>query len=191
MVMHPACSSVVNRWDSAETAHSATKMRPMIPPEPDSAVSDEDAMWVALDEARQAAIDGEVPIGAVVICDGEVIAQAHNAREGTNDPSAHAEILALRAAAERLSSWHLDRCTVVVTLEPCAMCAGALVLARVSRLVFGTADPKAGACGTLYNLLADPRLNHEVPITHGVLEDECASVLTAFFELRRGEVASD
>jgi tRNA(adenine34) deaminase len=155
------------------------------------AIRDEDAMRIALGEARAAALAGDVPIGAVVIRDGSVIAKAHNERERAHDPTAHAEILALRAAAEAQSSWRLDDCTVVATLEPCAMCAGALVLARVARLVFGAGDPKAGACGSLYNLLADPRLNHEVPITRGVLEDECAQLLTDFFGTRRTRSASD
>lgn len=154
------------------------------------AYSDDEAMRHALDEARLAAVEAEVPVGAVVVLGDEIISRAHNARERTNDPSAHAEILAMRAAANRLSSWRLDGCTVVVSLEPCTMCAGALVLARVSRLVFGAADPKAGACGSLYNVLSDPRLNHEIPITQGVLEDECAELLTDFFEHRRAEGAS-
>ncbi len=148
-------------------------------------------MRIAIEQARRAGEAGDAPIGAVVVREGSVIATAHNAREADRDPTAHAEILALRAASTRLASWRLDRCTVVVTLEPCAMCAGALVLARVSRLVFGAADPKAGACGSLYNLLADPRLNHEVTITRGVLEEECADVLTDFFGQRRGESASE
>ncbi|MGB9112713.1 MAG: tRNA adenosine(34) deaminase TadA [Acidimicrobiales bacterium] len=145
------------------------------------AIADEDAMRIALGQARYAAAAGDVPIGAVVIHDGSVIAKAHNERERAQDPTAHAEIIALRAAARELSSWRLGECTVVVTLEPCAMCAGALVLARVARLVFGATDPKAGACGSLYNLLADPRLNHEVPISRGVLEADCAQMLTDFF----------
>ncbi len=147
--------------------------------------ADEDAMRVALEEARRATVHGDVPVGAVVIREGSVIATAHNERERAQDPTAHAEILALRAAAAESSSWRLEDCTVVVTLEPCAMCAGALVLARVARLVFGAADEKAGACGSLYNLLADPRLNHEVPITRGVLAGECARVITEFFADRR------
>jgi tRNA(adenine34) deaminase len=148
-------------------------------------IADEDAMRVALKEARRAIVHGDVPVGAVVIREGSVIATAHNERERAQDPTAHAEILALRAAAAESSSWRLEDCAVVVTLEPCAMCAGALVLARVARLVFGAADEKAGACGSLYNLLADPRLNHEVPITRGVLAGECARVITEFFADRR------
>jgi tRNA(adenine34) deaminase len=148
--------------------------------------ADETAMRVALDEARGATKHGDVPIGAVVLRTGSVVASACNQRELLNDPTAHAEVLALRAAAAASSSWRLDDCTVVVTLEPCAMCAGALVLARVARLVFGASDPKAGACGSLYNLLADPRLNHEVQITRGVLESDCAQVLSEFFAARRG-----
>lgn len=148
-------------------------------------IADEDAMRVALEQARLAASSGDVPIGAVVVRNGSTIAKAQNQRHRAQDPTAHAEILVLRAAAEKLSNWRLEDCTVVVTLEPCTMCAGALVLARVARLVFGAADPKAGACGSLYNVLSDPRLNHEVRISRGVLESECASLLTEFFGDRR------
>ena len=127
----------------------------------------------------------DVPVGAVALIAGEVIAQRHNEREAQQDPTAHAEVLALRDAAVAVGSWRLDEVTLVVTLEPCAMCAGALVAGRVGRLVFGAADPKAGACGSLYNLCADPRLNHELPITAGVLADRSSALLGAFFGTRR------
>jgi tRNA(adenine34) deaminase len=148
-------------------------------------VIDEDAMRLALEEARRAASAGEVPVGAVVLVAGQVVAQAHNAKERGHDPTAHAEILALRAAAAATGSWRLPGATVVVTLEPCCMCAGALVAARVERLVFGAADLKAGACGSLYNLCADPRLNHEVAVTRGVLAPSARELLEAFFRERR------
>jgi tRNA(adenine34) deaminase len=143
------------------------------------------AMGLALDEAAAAVRHGDVPVGAVVLRDGEVIAQRHNERERTGDPSAHAEVLALRDAAEVAGTWHLEGTTLVVTLEPCPMCAGALVGARVDQVVFGAADPKAGACGSLYNLCADPRLNHEVEVVAGVRSDEAAALLTDFFGERR------
>jgi tRNA(adenine34) deaminase len=142
-------------------------------------------MELAIAEARLAAAEGDVPVGAVVVADGVVIARRHNEREDTGDPAAHAELLALRDAATRLGRWRLPDCTVVVTLEPCPMCAGALVAARVGRLVFGAADPKAGACGSLYNLLADPRLNHEAIVRPGVLAERCATLLSDFFAERR------
>jgi tRNA(adenine34) deaminase len=144
------------------------------------------AMGLALDEAAAAAAHGDVPVGAVVLRDGEVLATRHNERERTGDPTAHAELLALRDAATIVGSWRLDGTTLVVTLEPCPMCAGALVAARVDRVVFGAADPKAGACGSLYNLCVDPRLNHEVDVVPGVRAAEAAALLTAFFGERRG-----
>lgn len=143
----------------------------------------------ALDEARAAADEGEVPVGAVVLVDGLVVAARHNERERTNDPTAHAELLALRDAAVAVGGWRLSDATVVVTLEPCPMCAGALVAGRVGRLVFGAADLRAGACGTLYNLCADPRLNHELPVTPGVRADECGALLTSFFSEKRADRA--
>ena len=139
------------------------------------------AMDAALDEAAAALEHGDVPIGAVVLQGGAIIARRHNERELTGDPTAHAEILALRDAARAAGSWRLDDTTLVVTVEPCPMCAGALVAARVGRVVFGASDPKAGACGSLYNLVADPRLNHEVAVTYGVRADECAALITKFF----------
>ena len=148
-------------------------------------MTDDEAMRVALDEARAASAHGDVPIGAVILVEGEIVARGHNQRELRGDPTAHAEILAIQQAAAARESWRLADATLVVTLEPCPMCAGALVAARVGRLVFGAADPKAGATGSLYNLLADPRLNHEVPITAGVLGEEAGALLTAFFQARR------
>jgi tRNA(adenine34) deaminase len=148
-------------------------------------VTDIEAMGMALGEARRALEHGDVPVGAVALVDGEVVAADHNRREELGDPTAHAELLVLRAAAATVGGWRLGDVALVVTLEPCPMCAGALVAARVGRLVFGAADPRAGACGSLYNLCADPRLNHEVPITHGVRAAECAALLTAFFAGRR------
>jgi tRNA(adenine34) deaminase len=144
-------------------------------------------MTLALEEGARALTHGDVPVGALALLDGEVIASRHNERELTGDPTAHAEVLALRDAASAVGTWRLDGVTLVVTLEPCPMCAGALVAARVSRVVFGASDPKAGACGTLYNLCADPRLNHEVAVTPGVRAAACAEELRAFFGERRRE----
>ena len=143
-------------------------------------------MAVALEEAEAAGAAGDVPVGAVVLgADGDLLARAGNERERSGDPTAHAEVLALWAAAARTGSWRLTRATVVVTLEPCPMCAGALLSARVARLVFGAADPKAGACGSLYNLCVDPRLNHELAVTEGLRADACADVLSRFFQRKR------
>jgi tRNA(adenine34) deaminase len=151
-------------------------------------VDDVEAMGQALDEAGRAGAAGEVPVGAVVMVDGVVVARAANRREIDGDPTAHAEIVALRAAAAEVGSWRLSGATVVVTLEPCPMCAGALLAARVGRLVFGAPDPKAGACGSLYNLCADPRLNHEIAVNPGVRADECGAVLSEWFAGRRTEM---
>jgi tRNA(adenine34) deaminase len=146
----------------------------------------DDAMVLALEEATEAAAAGDVPVGAVVLGpDGEVVARRHNERELRRDPVAHAELLAIQDAAAALGDWRLSDCTVVVTLEPCPMCAGALLAARVARVVFGAADPKAGATGSLYNLCADPRLNHEVEVVAGVRAAECSAQLSAFFAGRR------
>jgi tRNA(adenine34) deaminase len=139
----------------------------------------------ALQEAALAAEQGEVPVGAVVARDGEVLAAAHNERETLRDPTAHAELLALRRAARKLGSWRLADCTLYATLEPCPMCAGALHAARISRLVYAAPDPKAGAAGTLYDLPADRRLNHTYPYKSGVLRNESAALLRTFFEHRR------
>jgi tRNA(adenine34) deaminase len=148
-------------------------------------LSDEAAMELALGEARLAALQGEVPVGAVALVGGVVVAARHNERERAGDPTAHAEILALRDAATHVGGWRLSDVTLVVTLEPCPMCAGALVAARVGRVVFGATDPRAGACGTLYNLCADPRLNHEVDVTGGIAAAACRDLLTSFFAERR------
>ena len=144
------------------------------------------AMTMALDEAAEALRHDDVPVGALVLRDGEVIARRHNERELRKDPTAHAEILALRDAAEVVGSWRLSGTTLVVTLEPCPMCAGAALAARVDRIAFATPDPKAGACGSLYNLGADPRLNHELEVVAGVRAGEASELLTAFFAGRRG-----
>lgn len=148
-------------------------------------MDDHEAMGLALDEATAALDHGDVPVGAVVLIDGEVVSRGHNERESTGDPTAHAEVLALRRAAAAVGRWRLDDATLVVTLEPCAMCAGALVNARIGRVVFAAPDLKAGATGSLYNLCADPRLNHEPPVTAGVRADEAADLLTTFFAERR------
>lgn len=142
-------------------------------------------MELALAEARLALEHGDVPVGAVVVVGGEVIGRGHNERERRQDPTAHAEVLALQQAAAAIGSWRLTEATVVVTLEPCVMCAGALLSARVGRVVFGADDPKAGAAGSLYNVFADPRLNHEVPLRARVRAEECGRLLSDFFEGRR------
>jgi tRNA(adenine34) deaminase len=147
--------------------------------------SDEQMMALAIDRAREAERHGDVPIGAVIVRDGEPLASAGNERELRADPTAHAEILAIRAAAEALSGWRLPDTTLYVTLEPCAMCAGAIVLARIPAIVYGTADPKAGAAGSVLDVLAEPALNHRPEVTGGVLEAECAGLLTSFFAARR------
>lgn len=139
----------------------------------------------ALNEAHRAATLGDVPVGAIVVCNGEIIASACNEREQLGDPTAHAEVVALRAAARQRGTWRMDDCTLYVTLEPCMMCAGAIVNSRVGTVVFGAADLKAGAMGSLYNVAADPRLNHEPTVRHGVLATECATVLEDFFHARR------
>ena len=143
-------------------------------------------MRAALDRARACVPAGDVPVGAVIVRGDDVLAAAGNARERLGDPTAHAEILALREASASVGSWHLDGCTLVVTLEPCAMCAGGIVLARIDRVVYGAADPKAGFAGSLGDLVRDPRLNHRVELTSGVLADECGEVLRGFFRERRG-----
>jgi len=147
--------------------------------------ADRALMALAIEEARAAAEAGDVPVGAVVARGEEVLARSGNAREQAQDPTAHAEILALRRAAVMVRSWHLEGCTLYVTLEPCAMCAGALVLARIDRLVYGAADPKAGFAGSLADLTRDPRLNHLVPVETGVLEAEASELLREFFRQRR------
>ncbi|MFD5033109.1 tRNA adenosine(34) deaminase TadA [Streptomyces sp. NPDC058220] len=142
-------------------------------------------MLLALDEAARAARSGDVPVGAVVLSqDGTVLAVGHNEREATGDPTAHAEILAIRRAAGTLGSWRLPGCTLVVTLEPCTMCAGAIVQSRVDRVVFGALDEKAGAAGSLWDVIRDRRLNHRPEVIHGVLAEECSALLTTFFRDR-------
>ncbi len=149
-------------------------------------LSDDAAMRLALEQARAASAHDDVPIGAVVVRDGQVVAARHNERELTGDPTAHAEVLALRDAAGVVGHWRLLDCTLYVTLEPCVMCAGALVNARIGRLVYGTTDPKAGAVESLYAVCGDERLNHRPPITGGVLAPECGQLLRDFFAARRG-----
>jgi tRNA(adenine34) deaminase len=146
---------------------------------------DRAAMLQALDEARRAEAHGDVPVGAVVVRDGQVIAARHNERELTGDPTAHAEVLALRDAATAVGHWRLDDCDLYVTLEPCPMCAGAIVNSRIRRVVFGATDPKAGAVRSLYRVADDPRLNHRAEVEGGVLADESAALLKAFFAARR------
>jgi tRNA(adenine34) deaminase len=147
---------------------------------------EEEYMRLALAEAERAATHEDVPIGAVVVRDGEVIGQAGNERELRSDPTAHAEVLALRQAAERLDGWRVPDSVIYVTLEPCAMCAGAIVLARVPRVVFGAPDPKAGAAGSVLDVLGEPRLNHRPRVDAGLLADESAQLLSRFFSDRRG-----
>ena len=145
----------------------------------------DELMGLALEQAALAEAHDDVPVGAVVARDGEVIAVGHNRREADADPTAHAEVLALRAAARSVGRWRLDGCELVVTLEPCAMCAGAIVLSRIDRLVYGATDPKAGAVRSLMNIADDPRLNHRAEVVEGVRAQECAQVLRAFFAARR------
>ena len=147
---------------------------------------DETWMSEALAEARRAAAEGEVPIGAVVVCEGRIVGRGRNARERLHDPTAHAEVLALRQASQALQRWRLTGTTVYATLEPCPMCAGALVNARVDRLVYAVPDPKAGAVGTLFDIARDPRLNHRIEVTSGVLAVECGDLLRGFFRGKRG-----
>lgn len=148
-------------------------------------ISDEEFMCEALKEAEKAARRKEVPIGAIAVSKGQVIARAHNIRESTEDPLGHAELLLLRKIARKLRSWRLESVTVYVTLEPCLMCFGALLQARVARLVFGAMDPKAGVCGSLYDLSSDHRFNHRIEVTSGVMKTECSGILKKFFEKLR------
>jgi len=142
-------------------------------------------MRLAIDQAKIAEENGDVPIGAVIIYQNQIIGKAYNQREQLKDPTAHAEIIALTQAAAYMQTWRLTGCTMYVTLEPCPMCAGALVLARMDRLVFGCDDPKAGACGSLYDIVRDGRLNHRLEVTTGVLADECSQLLQDFFQKKR------
>ncbi len=146
-------------------------------------------MRVALGAADIAEENGDVPIGAVIVREGQIIGKAYNQREQLQDPTAHAEIIALTQAAAAIESWRLNGCTMYVTLEPCPMCAGALVLSRMDRLVYGCEDPKAGACKSLYNIVQDERLNHRLEVTAGVLAEDCREQLQDFFQRRRGENA--
>ena len=148
-------------------------------------MTDDEVMRLALLEAEKAIQHEDVPVGALVIVDDVVIASRHNERQLTGDPTAHAEILVLRDAASHLGTWHLDGATLVTTLEPCPMCAGAALNARISRLIFGAHDPKAGAAETLYNLMDDPRLNHQAKVTSGILAAESGEILSRFFAERR------
>jgi tRNA(adenine34) deaminase len=153
----------------------------------DNGKQDERFMKLAIEQAKIAEENGDAPIGAVVVYDNKIIAKAYNQREQLKDPTAHAEIIALTQAAEYVGNWRLHGCTMYVTLEPCPMCAGALVLARIERLVYGCDDPKAGACGTLYNIVQDKRLNHCLEVTSGVLQEQCREQLQGFFAKRRIE----
>ncbi|MEN8127654.1 MAG: tRNA adenosine(34) deaminase TadA [Planctomycetota bacterium] len=149
--------------------------------------TDERYMRMAIDQAYIAEENGDVPIGCVIVHENRAIAKAYNQREQLHDPTAHAEIIALTQAAEAIGNWRLHGCTIYVTLEPCPMCAGALVLGRLDRLVYGTDDPKTGAVKSLYNIVQDDRLNHRLEVTDGVLSDECRKQLQAFFQRRRTE----
>jgi len=148
-------------------------------------VNDYDFMGLALDQARQAAAAGEVPIGAVLVLDGEIISQAYNLRETDQDATAHAEMLVIREACQKLGRWRLSGTTVFVTIEPCPMCAGALVMSRVERLVYGSPDFRAGAVESIFNVVQHPALNHRLAVTAGVRQEECAAVMQAFFRERR------
>ena len=150
---------------------------------------DEAAMRAAIREARESLGRDEVPVGCVVVHDGLVVGRGHNQVEALQDATAHAEILAIGAASNALGSWRLTDCTLVVTLEPCAMCAGAIVLARLGRLVYGATDPKAGACGSVLDVVGERRLNHRVSVTHGVLAGECGELLREFFQRKRKAAA--
>jgi tRNA(adenine34) deaminase len=148
-------------------------------------MNDEDFMRLALEEAQAAMFHDDVPVGAVAVSGTQIVATGHNEREVSGDPTAHAEVLVLRRAAERMGSWHLDGLSLYVTLEPCPMCAGALVAARVKRVIYGAPDLRAGAVYSLYNIVQDPRLTHRCEVTFGVLGDECSAALQAFFQSKR------
>jgi len=149
--------------------------------------TDQQFMKAAIEQAKIAEENGDVPIGAVVVYKNQIIAKAYNQRQQLNDPTAHAEIIALTQAAAFVQNWRLNGCAMYVTLEPCPMCAGALVLARLDRLVYGCDDPKSGACGSIYNIVADERLNHRLQVTAGVLAEDCGAQLQSFFQKRRNE----
>jgi len=154
-------------------------------------MTDEDYMHLALELASQAQAAGEVPVGAVVVKDGEIIGRGFNAPISRNDPTAHAEMMALRDAAENIGNYRLVGCEMFVTLEPCLMCAGAIMHARIARLVYGASDPKTGACGSVVDAFAEPRLNHHTGVTVGVLADECGLMLSNFFAMRRAQQKAD
>jgi tRNA(adenine34) deaminase len=153
-------------------------------------VTEEHIVWMkeAMAEAQKAEQIGEVPIGAVIVRNGEIIARGYNLRETTHDPTAHAEMIAIREASEKLQAWRLLDCKLYVTLEPCPMCAGAIVQSRIPLVVFGTTDPKAGCAGTLMNLLQEDRFNHRVELISGILQEQCAAQLTSFFRKLRGQL---
>jgi tRNA(adenine34) deaminase len=153
--------------------------------------TDIDFMKIALKEAQEAYSHGEVPVGAVLVLEGNILAQAHNSPITRNDPSAHAEMLALRQAGEKIGNYRLAGAELYVTLEPCVMCAGAIVQARLARVIFGARDPKCGAVGSLYNILTDERLNHQVEITEGILREECGEILSRFFQKKRVKADSN
>ncbi len=148
-------------------------------------MTDNDYMQIALDLAQQAAAAGEVPVGAIVVKDGTIIGRGSNAPITTHDPTAHAEIRAMRDAAQHLGNYRLVDCSLYVTLEPCAMCSGAIQHARIAKLIYGASDPKTGACGSVVNLMAEPKLNHHTDITGGVLAEQCGALLSSFFSARR------
>ncbi|MFM7230429.1 MAG: tRNA adenosine(34) deaminase TadA [bacterium] len=150
---------------------------------------DEAGMRAALREAQAALARDEVPVGCVIVHEGSVIGRGHNQVEALQDATAHAEVLAIGAASNALASWRLSECTLYVTLEPCSMCAGAIVLSRLGRLVYGATDPKAGACGSVLDVVGERRLNHRVPVTHGVLAEECGELLREFFRKKRRAIA--
>ena len=152
-----------------------------------SSKEDERLMRLAIEQAKIAEENGDVPIGAVIVYQEQIIGKAYNQREQLKDPTAHAEIIALTQAAAFMENWYLNGCTMYVTLEPCPMCAGALVLSRMDRLCYGCSDPKSGACGSLYNIVQDQRLNHRVEVTSGVMEEQCRQQLQEFFGRRRQE----
>jgi tRNA(adenine34) deaminase len=154
---------------------------------------EQDDKWMreALRMAEAALEHDEVPVGCLIVHDGRIVGRAHNQREMLQDPTAHAEMIAITQAAEALGSWRLTGCTLYVTLEPCAMCAGAMVLARLDRLVFGAGDPKAGAVESVFRLLEEPRLNHRIKVTAGVQREECGAILTQFFRKKRGQPDAD
>jgi len=154
-------------------------------------LDDNELMAAALEQARLAATMDEVPVGCVIARGGEIISATHNRRMLDGDPVAHAEILAIRQAAERIGDWRLEGCTMAVTLEPCCMCAGAIVLSRIERLIYGADDPKAGAVKTLYEICSDPRLNHRAEVISGVMSTECGEILTKFFRTKRQQHQQD